>query len=119
MNEFTFNLSEKEFEWNKLYMSLNELITTKLELNEDKQIGQFFIKFKNYKDEKQKFASIQNKLLHYLWDDIQGAIISDEYTIFDKEYKTFSSLYKNFGKNINIFSNELINLYDNQKLERD
>ena len=112
MNGFTFTLTDKEFEWNKLYMSLNELITTKLELSEDKQIGQFFIKFKNYSTDDQKFVAIQNKLLHYLWDDVQGAVISDEFTIFNKKYKSFSSLYKDFGKKVNVFSEELISLYD-------
>lgn len=114
MNEYVFTLANKEFEWNKLYMSLNELITTKLELSEDKQIGQFFIKFNNYSNDEQKFAVIQNKLLHYLWDDVQGAVISDEYKIFNKEYKTFSSLYKDFGEKLNVFSKELIDLYDKQ-----
>lgn len=114
MNEYVFTLANKEFEWNKLYMSLNELITTKLELSEDKQIGQFFIKFNNYSNDEQKFAAIQNKLLHYLWDDVQGAVISDEYKIFNKEYKTFSSLYKDFGVKLNVFSEELIDLYDKQ-----
>lgn len=114
MNGYTFTLTDKKFEWNKLYMSLNELITTKLELSEDKQIGQFFIKFKNYSNEEHKFAAIQNKLLHYLWDDVQGAVISDEYTIFNKEYKTFSSLYKDFGNKVNVFSKELLYLYDKQ-----
>lgn len=114
MNEYVFTLVDKEFEWNKLYMSLNELITTKLELSEDKQIGQFFIKFNNYSNDEQKFAAIQNKLLHYLWDDVQGAVISDEYRIFNKEYKTFSSLYKDFGEKVIVFSEELIDLYDKQ-----
>lgn len=114
MNEYVFTLANKEFEWNKLYMSLNELITTKLELSEDKQIGQFFIKFNNYSNDEQKFAAIQNKLLHYLWDDVQGAVISDEYKIFNKEYKTFSSLYKDFDVKLNVFSEELIDLYDKQ-----
>lgn len=117
MNEYSFMLESKEFKWNKLYMSLNELITTKLELSEDKQIGQFFIKFNNYSTEEQKFSAIQNKLLHYLWDDVQGAVISDEYSIFwdrknKQKYKTFSSLYKDFGNNVNVFSDELISLYD-------
>lgn len=117
MNSFEFTLDGKDFEWNKLYMSLNELITTKLELSEDKQIGQFFIKFKNYKDnDEQKFNAIQNKLLHYLWDDVQGASISEEHSIFNKDYKTFSSLYIDFGKKKNIFSKELIDLYDKQVL---
>lgn len=114
MNEYVFTLANKEFEWNKLYMSLNKRITTKLELSEDKQIGQFFIKFNNYSNDEQKFAAIQNKLLHYLWDDVQGAVISDEYKIFNKDYKTFSSLYKDFGEKLNVFSEELIDLYDKQ-----
>lgn len=98
-------------------MALNELITTKMELSEDKQIGQFFIKFNNYKDDDvQKYKAIQNKLLHYLWDDVQGASISDEYSIFDKKYKTFSSLYKDFEGKKNVFSEELIALYDRQSL---
>lgn len=116
-NTYKFKLCDKEFEWNNLYMALNELITTKIGLSEDKQIGQFFIKFKNCTDEdEQKFKAIHNKLLHYLWDDVQGASISDEYTIFDRKYKTFSSLYKDFGKKINVFSDELISLYDKQSL---
>lgn len=114
LNEYMFTLANKEFEWNKLYMSLNELITTKLELSEDKQIGQFFIKFNNYSSDEEKFTAIQNKLLHYLWDDVQGAVISDEYKIFNKEYKTFSSLYKDFGEKLNVFSEELIDLYNKQ-----
>ena len=97
-------------------MALNKLITTKMELSEDKQIGQFFIKFSNYKEDNRKFKAIQNKLLHYLWDDVQGASISDEYSIFNKNYKTFSSLYKDFGDKKNIFSTELIEIYDKQSL---
>ena len=91
-------------------MSLNELITTKLELSEDKQIGQFFIKFNNFKTDEQKLDEIKNKLLHYLWDDVQGAVILDECSIFNK-YKTFSSLYKAFGKGENVFSSELMTIY--------
>lgn len=114
LSDYVFTLADKEFEWNKLYMSLNELITSKLELSEDKQIGQFFIKFNNYSNDEQKFAAIQNKLLHYLWDDVQGGVISDEYKIFNKKYIIFSSLYKDFGDKVNVFSDELIDLYDKE-----
>ena len=116
LNSFTFKLDDTEFEWNKFYMSLNELITTKLELSEDKQIGQFFIKFNNFGTDEQKFDEIKNKLLHYLWDDVQGAVISDECSIFKNEYKTFSSLYKAFGKGENVFSNELMTIYTKQSI---
>lgn len=117
MNTFKFKLDDKEYEWNHLYMALNELITTKMELGEDKQIGQFFIKFNNYKnDDEQKFKAVLNKLLHYLWEDVQGASISDDYSIFNKKYKTFSSLYKDFEAKKNVFSEEMLALYDKQSL---
>lgn len=116
LNSFTFKLDDTEFEWNKFYMSLNELITTKLELSEDKQIGQFFIKFNNFGTDEQKLDEIKNKLLHYLWDDVQGAVISDECSIFKNEYKTFPSLYKAFDKGENVFSDELMNIYTRQSI---
>ncbi|PWZ83421.1 hypothetical protein DD879_12800, partial [Staphylococcus pseudintermedius] len=48
LNSYEFSLGgDFVFEWNKLYMSLNKFITEVLELPEDKQIGQFFIKFEN------------------------------------------------------------------------
>ena len=116
LNSFTFELDGTEFEWNRFYMSLNELITTKLELSEDKQIGQFFIKFNNLVTDEQKLDEIKNKLLHYLWDDVQGAVISDECSIFKNEYKTFSSLYKAFGNGENVFSSELMTIYTNKSI---
>lgn len=116
LNSFTFKLDDTEFEWNRFYMSLNELITTKLELSEDKQIGQFFIKFNNLVTDEQKLDEIKNKLLHYLWDDVQGAVISDECSIFKNEYKTFSSLYKAFGNGENVFSSELMTIYTKKSI---
>lgn len=116
LNSFIFELDGTEFEWNRFYMSLNELITTKLELSEDKQIGQFFIKFNNLVTDEQKLDEIKNKLLHYLWDDVQGAVISDECSIFKNEYKTFSSLYKAFGNGENVFSSELMTIYTKKSI---
>lgn len=116
LNSYSFILKDNEkeinFEWNKLYLSLNEFIIKNLNLNEDKQIGQFFIKFNNYKESEQKYRELQNKLIHYLWDDIQGAAISDQYNIFKKEYFNFSSLYKDFGDKKNIFSDDFLKIYN-------
>lgn len=112
INSFKFKLENMEYEWDKFYMCLNEFITTKMELNEDKQIGQFFIKFNNYRDDEQKFNVVLNKLIHYLWNDVQGASISDEYSIFNKKYKNFSLLYKDFKDKKNVFSEELIKIYN-------
>lgn len=114
-NLFEFDLDGKSFEWNRLYMSLNKFIITKLKLNEDKQIGQFFIKFGNYKDRESKLDAIQNKLLHYLWDDVQAATIYEDNKIFNSKYVSFSDLYKGFENRENIFNDELIDLYDNDE----
>lgn len=94
---------------------MNEFIIKNLKLNEDKQIGQFFIKFNNCREEEQKYRELQNKLIHYLWDDIQGAAISDQYKLFKKEYFTFSSVYRDFGDKKNIFSDEFLKIY-NEKI---
>lgn len=109
--EFSFN-DGKQFEWNKLYMSLNKFIIEKLELSEDKQLGQFFIKFDNYLDNNQKYESMQNKLLHYLWDDVQAASMLDNAKIFKQEFLSFSKLYKAFGNRENVFSDDFIKIYD-------
>lgn len=111
LNEYKFTLDDVEYEWNRLYMALNRFIITKLELNEDKQIGQFFIKFDNLINDEQRFEAIQNKVLHYLWDDVQAAAISDVFNIFESKYVSFSEIYKSFGERKNIFSNKLDELY--------
>ncbi len=112
-NTYIFTLDGKEFEWNKLYMALNKFIVKKLELSEDKQIGQFFIKFDLFDTEKLKYEAIQNKLLHYLWEDVQNAAISDEYKIFDNDtYFSFSILYDGFKNKKNVFSKKFIEVYD-------
>lgn len=119
-NTFIFKLGNDEFEWNKLYMSLNKMITESLELSEDKQIGQFFIKFNNFKDDEdgsERFKEIQNKLLNYLWEDVQLMAIDDSKSLFGDNYKTFSKLYKDFGERKNIFSAKLMEYYS--KIEID
>jgi len=118
LNDFSFTLGNKEFRWNRFYMSLNELITEWLELPEDKQIGQFFIKFDNYDDNEDKFNAIKNKLLNYLWEDVQSMSIDEGRSIFGSKYKTFSKLYSDFGNKENIFSKRFIDIYDDNIMEK-
>lgn len=113
LNDFSFTLGNKELRWNRFYMSLNKLITEWLELPEDKQIGQFFIKFDNYDNNEDKFNAIKNKLLNYLWEDVQSMSIDEGRSIFGSKYKTFSKLYLDFGNKVNIFSDRFIEIYDN------
>lgn len=115
LNEFTFELYAEgktlEFEWNKLYMALNKFIVKELDLSEDKQLGQFFIKFGNYKTDYDKFNAIKNKVLHYLWDDVQSASMNDSVSIFVKDITTFSELYKEFSDKKLVFSEEFLKYY--------
>ena len=109
LNSFSFELGKFEFNWIDLYRALNKFIVENLGLNEDKQIGQFFIKFDENKD-KDNILQIKDKLLQYLWEDVQNIAISEE-TLFDKEIKTFGQLYKEF-ENKNIFSETFMNVYN-------
>ncbi|EIA5045349.1 AAA family ATPase [Staphylococcus pseudintermedius] len=121
--------------WQTLYTSLNLFITDKengLGKNEDKQLGQFFIEFnhnliKNSYDsgpikKNEALAQIndilRNKLLLYLWQDIQANSIFDtELSLFDSSVKNFDMLYENFGKE-KVFSDAFINNFLIPNLEK-
>lgn len=111
-NSITFQLGDKEFEWNQFYMAINKMVVSKLGLSEDKQLGQFFVNFSNVSD---PFLEIKNKVLNYLWEDIQNVRVeSDEY-IFKEEILAFSDLYKKFANDTDyreIFSDDFIKVYD-------
>ncbi|RAN56430.1 hypothetical protein B8A33_05165 [Dolosigranulum pigrum] len=115
LNEFVFDLKDRnelvKFEWNKLYMALNKFIVRELDLSEDKQLGQFFIKFENYKTDDDKFNAIKNKVLHYLWDDVQSASMNNSVRIFLNDITTFSELYKEFSDKKLVFSEEFLKYY--------
>jgi putative restriction enzyme len=117
LNSAIFNLGGKEFEWNQFYLSVNQFIVSDLGLSEDKQLGQFFVKFNEGVDVNE---IIKNKVLHYLWEDVQNASISDEASIFNNEIRAFSILYDKFDKDTTaseIFSDAFLKTYDDQKVE--
>lgn len=81
-----------------------------MNLGEDKQIGQFFIHFKD--DEEKNKKLIQNKLLQYLWEDVQKVSYASK--LFSEEIKNFSDLYLKFGRGEIIFSNEFLELLEDK-----
>lgn len=95
---------------NDFVKELNNYIIKELELNEDKQIGNYFIKISS---EDQEFANVvANKLLYYLWYDVQKVTYGDKY-IFSKDKITkfedifdMDNLNDIFSKN---FYEEVIN----------
>ena len=117
LNSVVFNLGEKEFEWNQFYLAVNQFIVSDLGLSEDKQLGQFFVKFNEGVDVNE---TIKNKVLHYLWEDVQNASMSDEASIFNDDIRAFSILYDKFDQDTSaseIFSDAFLETYDGQTVE--
>lgn len=117
LNSVVFNLGGKEFEWNQFYLAVNQFIVSDLGLSEDKQLGQFFVKFNEGVDVNE---TIKNKVLHYLWEDVQNASMSNEASIFNNEIRAFSILYDRFNQSTSaseIFSDSFLETYDSQKVE--
>lgn len=123
LNSFTFNLGQDSFEWNKFYMTINKFIVERLGLPEDKQLGQFFVKFTS-SNTAVNFDIIKNKVLHYLWNDVESIKYTEESLFFDSQdfdakINSFSKLYKRFNTTTNaseVFSNEFLDLYQNIEL---
>ena len=116
LNTATFELDGVDFEWNRFYLTINQFIVSELGLSEDKQLGQFFVKFNPNVD---VHKTIKNKVLHYLWEDVQNASMTDEVTIFNKKIQAFSTLYNKFEKDskaTEIFSEEFLDTYKQQSV---
>lgn len=122
----TNRANDLETTWHSFYMALNSFITNKekgLAKKEDKQVGQFFIDFDDAlcTDSHSSISStadaanetinkmIRNKLLIYLWQDVQGvSSFSAGANLFDKGINSYEDLYKKFG-NDKVFSDTFIN----------
>lgn len=122
----TNRVDDIETTWQSFYAVLNLFITNKekgLGKSEDKQVGQFFIDFGNKltSESHSTVASIannakndidiiiKNKLLLYLWQDVQGtSILRGKTSLFDKEIHSYEDLYDKYG-NDKVFSDTFIN----------
>lgn len=112
--------------WQAFYTSLNSFITDSnkgLGKKEDKQVGQFFIDFgRNVTHnshlsngsikEKEAIETvnqyIKNKLLNYLWQDVQGArTFKTGKSLFDASISSYDELYKKANTD-KIFSDDFI-----------
>ena len=86
---------------NAFVKELNNYIIKELELNEDKQIGNYFIKILG---ENQEFANVvANKLLYYLWYDVQKVTYGDKHIFNEKQINKFEDIFDKDNLN-NIFS---------------
>lgn len=127
LNNFIFKISndegteELEFDWIRLYTTLNRFITSNgeigLGLSEDKQLGQFFIKFRK-NDEEYNYNQFRGKLLEYLWNDVQNVAYSSV-SIFKQELSNFSMAYRKVKNKENIFSQEFLEQLNQSKAGRE
>jgi len=118
--------SDFKMSWLAFYTGLNAFITNKtlgLGMKEDKQLGQFFLKFKSSlvfasRSNDPKIANpafqiideiIQNKLLVYLWQDIQpeSSFVTGK-TLFSNSISDFETLFSSYCNSEQIFSDEFI-----------
>jgi hypothetical protein len=111
-NNFTFyvkknNGKEIKVKWFDFYQLINKFIVEDLNLNEDKQIGQWFIKGTD--DARYNTEQIRNKLLNYLWIDVEQSSFSNEKMF--PNFDTFSQIYNAF-ENESIFNKKIFNLKD-------
>lgn len=117
-----------ETNWQSFYMALNSFITDKEEgmgKSEDKQLGQFFVDFgKRLVDDSYSTDSltaekanteintiIRNKVLLYLWQDVQGhSSFNSSVKLFHSNIKSFDDLYTKYGKD-KVFSDNFIDKF--------
>ena len=109
VNNFSINFtSDNQYEWVKLYQAINHVIINDLGLAEDKQLGPFFLKDKGNDDLNRK--QVANKLLHYLWQDVERVSYTSG-SLFADGITSFSQLYYAFEKQENILSKSVIEQY--------
>lgn len=109
VNNFSINFtSDNQYEWVKLYQAINHVIINDLGLSEDKQLGPFFLKDKDNDDLNRK--QVANKLLHYLWQDVERVSYTSG-SLFADGITSFSQLYYAFKKQENILSKSVIEQY--------
>lgn len=138
------NYSSRDFEvnWLSFYSALNKFITDKtdgLGKKEDKQLGQFFIKFTekeiwnsnsdttknpNYSSNDKKTAQesiiekLRNKLLLYLWQDVQGLNgFGSSTSLFTDTITNFDTLYEYFGTE-QVFSDDFLDKFLSSPADR-
>lgn len=109
VNNFSINFTSSiQYEWVKLYQAINHVIINDLGLAEDKQLGPFFLKDKG--DDALNRKQVANKLLHYLWQDVERVSYTSG-SLFADGITSFSQLYYAFEKQEHILSKSVIEQY--------
>ena len=98
--------------WGEFAKAVNGQIRDNLEslqVNEDKQVGVFFVKEKDLLEKPEdltaeKAKMFAYKVLEYLWADVSKL---DHHILFNPKYTTFEDLVKDFVNGIVVFNEKL------------
>lgn len=122
LNDLEISINEINFKWIDLYQALNNYITGTLKLEDDKQLGQFFLKFRYIEDyditelEEDNINKIDeyikkwnkeqyvDKLMLYLWEDIHKVAMTSEDGLFRSDIKSFEDLLNKVNNNFQVFN---------------
>ncbi len=114
LNEFEFRLDDDTYRWSEFYRRFNAYATGIMGLREDKQIGPFFLKFKDGTDdsevEEYNYNQIKNKLLQYLWEDVHKCAMA-EHPLFREDISTFGDAYSKMNSHENIFCKDFCDTF--------
>lgn len=114
------NEHEFEVDWNILRKAINEVLSTKYNINEDKLIGPFFIKKdvllineEGYIKDPEKFKKVfKNKVLMYLYEDAAKQVKNKLFAGCDStRYSSVCDAFDMFG--IDIFGIDFKDTYNN------
>ena len=107
----------EQYSWEVFVVAVNNHIKLKLDdlqVNEDKQVGAFFVKRSDLlvvgntlsdDNKKEKATAFAHKVLEYLWDDVSKL---DHTVIFDPVYKTFEKVVEDYlKKGVAVFNSEI------------
>ena len=112
--------SNDEVRWHEFYLKLDKFITDRnngLGLSEDKQIGQFFIKFSTKMSSDTIAEKVQNKLMQFLWYDVEEAAYANNVKLFKDEISSYSDLSRELKRDKQVFSEAFIVYYNSIELE--
>lgn len=112
LNDYHFKLGNKEISWIDFYVKFNKFVVEKMNLLEDKQIGQFFLKFDDESNDEERYELIIYKLLKYIWSDIHGNATNGKDIVSDK-INSFEGALLKLKRHDNVFCEEFYNELSN------
>lgn len=106
-NKFVYLNNGKKVYWNGLRIAINDYLA-KIGINEDKQLGPFFLKNNVISDNKKFCEVFKHKIIMYLFEDAAKQKRASLFSGFEKENLRYSIICEEFDRRgIEIFNKEI------------